>query len=216
MELYLLALLDAYVGPKPVVAEQARMQLLQDSEEEMVRKAIEDSAKGKVLYDGLYSAWLSYSALDFSDPPPALVSAVNEGTLQRALFDLMLGQRVKSFKLNRYSEVHIVRNWIKDFFTRQCVHMRPMPDREKLWWDGINSYQTSHSRWVSVELKEKGSLFSVLERWISDSDHLQQQLSTFEATTLVVNNPMDENRVFSQTIAQAAMNWIQVRLQIIA
>jgi len=216
MELYLLVLLDEYLGPKPVVAEQVRTQLLQDSEEEKVRQAVEDRVKGGVPCDGLYSAWLSYSALDFSDPPPALVSAVNEGTLQRALFDLMLGQRVKSFKLNYYSEVHMVRSWIKDFFSKQCVYMRPMPDTEKLWWDGINPLRTSHSGWVSGELKEKGSLFSVLERWIGDSDHLQQQLSTFEATTLVVNNPMDENRVFSQTTAQAAMNWIQVRLQTIA
>lgn len=212
----MVALLDAYISPKPVVAEHVRRQLLQDCEEEAVRRAIENAAKGNAIHDGLYSTWLSYSTLDFYRPSPALVSAVNEGTLQRALFDLMLGQRVKLFRLNYYSEVHTVRAWIKDFFQKRLLCMRPMPDTEKLWWDGVNPCRTSHSCWVSSKLKGQASFFSVLERWISDSDHLQRQLSSFEATTLLVNNPRDEGRVFSKTTAAVTMTWMKVQSQIIA
>jgi hypothetical protein len=207
-DLYLVALLDSYVGSKPVVAENVRRQLLRNEEEERVLQAVEDRAKGRPDVGDLYGAWTSYTALDFRNPSPALVRAVTNGILPRALFDLMLGQRVKTFKLNRFSEVHTVRNWIVSFFRLWCLEMHPIPDTTKLWWDGMDCSGSTHRCWVSREMNEDGDLFRVVECWLDDSNFLQSQLDNFEALVRLANN--QEECVLSKSDAVVFLRWMKV------
>ena len=86
---HLVALLDMYIGPTPVVTELVRKQLLRDEETEAIRMAIEKKAKGQDNARDLYSSWLTYSGLDFNNKSAALISLVNEAVLQRAMFDLV-------------------------------------------------------------------------------------------------------------------------------
>ena len=86
-----------------------------------------------------------------------------------------------------------------------------MPDTQFLWWDGIHPLRTRHSLLIPQELKEDNDLFSVFESWISDNEHLQNQLDAFEATTLLVNDPQSKNQVFSHTAAVGVIDWIKVR-----
>jgi len=70
--LYLASLLDMWVGPKPVVVEHVRKQLLRGDEQEEIQQAIEETLRGELDPTCTYVAWLSHSGLDFKNKPPVL------------------------------------------------------------------------------------------------------------------------------------------------
>src|ERR1700753_377951 len=210
-KLHLVSLLDLYVCPKPVVSEHVRQQLLRSPEVESIRSAIERKLKGEGSIDSLYSTWLSYSGISSSKNPSDLVSVIIRIIPQRALFDLMLGQRVKSFQLSCYSEVHEARALIVEFFAEYQTLMCPTPDLQRLWWDEIDPDRTSHTPWLSGVPRTDTDFLDVFDSWLGDSDHLQNWLDGFEAETKIVNNPRDRYPVFSEKNAIGTMDFAKVR-----
>jgi hypothetical protein len=210
--LHLVALLDLYVAPKPRVTEHVRRLLLLEEEGRTIQNAIEDGMKGRKSMKNLYTVWLTFTGLEFKRARPTVNVAIEEGVLQRAMFDLMLGQRVRSFQLNYYTEIHEVRSWVRGFFDAWSKEMGPAPVVDTLWWDDINPSRTPHRRWISTELGEDGGFASIFKSWFHDGEHLQLWLDEFEAKTLLVNNPQEEeNRVFSEETAAEVMKWAKVR-----
>jgi len=207
---YLAALLDVYVGPKPAVVDHVRQQLLQDEERDKILRAIEDRRMGRSHVTGEYTGWLSHSGLDFKKGEPDLTAAIDSNRLLRALFDLMLGRRAKSRQLGHYTEVHDARCLVRSFLVEHGNLMSSMQKIGKVWWDGINPIITPGKPWISTALRENGSFLSVFESWLSSGEHLQHWLDSFEAETVLVNNPEGTNRVFSATVAAEVLKWAKV------
>lgn len=200
-DLYLVSLLDEYVGSKPFVAEHVRQQLLREEEENRIRQAIENRREGRDVINGPYECWLSYSGVNFTNYSPDLADAVAGGHLLHALFDIALGQTVKIQMLNQYTEVHEVRRSIEAFFIKYSDRMSAEADPDELWWDKAYIPQAISRRWISTALKSNESFLSVLESWVSDSGSLQAWLENLEATTPLVNNPESMDRVLSESAA---------------
>lgn len=210
-EFNLVALLDNYVSPKPVVVELVRKQLLVEDEEQDVRQAIWNQIENRPLVQDEYRIWLSYSGIDFQSKSQGLVSIIKNSTLHRALFDLKLGHRVKSLQLGRYSEVHDARSIIESFFSEFKKLVRPV-ESSGLWWDGIDRTRTPPSPWTPEQLKLDPAFLVLLEIWIRDSIHLQESLDYLEWETRIVNNPHHFNQpVFSEAIAATFIEFMKVR-----
>lgn len=205
------ALLDAWIGPKPIVVDYVRRQLLQEKEKDAIQESIGRKLKGEGLPNNLYDVWFLYTGLDFKKKEPDLMEAVENNRLLWAFFDLLLGQRVKAYRLCRYAEIYaaraLIENFILDFGSRMMEPMEP----EFLWWDGIDNNGAPPEPWISVKLRDDGDFLLVFERWRKDSEHLQTWLDTFGADTLLVNNPDSEDRVFSETNAIEILKWAEVR-----
>lgn len=208
-QLYLVALLDAYLGPTPVIADFVREQLLSNTQEERIRSAIECRIKRSPANLGLYWRWLAYSGLDFTNKPCAAI--VERGLLQHALFDLTTARRVKWSQLNQYSLVQEVRALI-NFFLVEKNNLLERAELEHLWWDELEPVTTNQKPWGSVELRQNPEFILVMESWLEDGRLLQQWLDNFEAKTDTVNNPKKtESRVFSQMSAEVTMGLAKVR-----
>lgn len=184
-------LLDGYVGPAPVTAGFVREQLLSEEQAEEIREAIKDRVNDPGFTYGLYRTWLNRSGLDFENQPETLRDLIQEGVLQTSLFDLMLGPRVKSFQLARYSEVYQFRELIGDLIKERGGQSTG------LWWDGIDQTFTGHHPWVSTELRQDPNFILIAESWLRDAKELQGWMDHLEANTPMVNNPQSPNRVFS-------------------
>jgi len=210
-DFHLVALLDTYVGPTPIVSELVRRQLLGQEEAERIRGAIERQAKGHASGRDLYSSWLSRSGLDFKTKSIALAEAINSGTLQRAMFDLTMGQRVKSFQLGQYTEVHQVRRLIEDVLEDDHSPRWTsfVEGSGTLWWDEINP-RLSHSPWVSSKLSKDADFIPLLETWVKDGEELQGWLDRFELETKLHQNPMSQYPVFSAASAQEIVDFAKV------
>lgn len=211
-EFNLITLLDKYVGPTPVVVELVRRQLLADSEEERVRKAITDHIKGNRLTECEYSVWLWYSGIDFRKESPGLPSIIQRSILQRAMFDLKLGQRIgKSIQASRYSEFREARHIIEAFFLEFSEAVRPVIP-SKIWWDEVGRGNIFSSPCVTQQVKRDPGFVQVLEAWVNDSDQLQESLDFLERHTRIVNNPDRlSQRVFSEAVAVKVTKFMEVR-----
>jgi len=203
-------MLDEYVAPKPMVAGYVRRQLLCNGEESRIQAAILDAQGGQSTTE-LYSTWLSYSGLDLTDAEsPVIDAVVSNRLLLHTLFDLMLGERVKAFILNGYTEIHDVRASIQSFLTAWVDFMEPAADPRSPWWDGIERLLNPSRYWLSIRLRHHSDFSSVFRSWLDDSSHLQTWLARFEEETLLVNNPKDADRVFSESNAMEVMDWAKV------
>lgn len=203
--IHLVTLLDMYIGPTPTVTELVQRQLLHPGEAERIRTAVERRAKGDGATGTLYSTWLSHSGLDFNTKPTNLVKIVNSGDLHWAMFDLMLGQSVKSFHLNHYSEVHEVRGMMERFLHEYNPPMALEPDTEKLWWDEIDPNQIAHSPWIPKTLRADSDFVPLLESWLNDSRNLQHWLDDRESWEDNLHNPMGQYPVVSPSTATRIM-----------
>lgn len=211
-DFYSVALLDAYVAPTPVVADFVREQLLQEEERREILRAIRDKKERRDSTNTLYDVWLSYAGLDFNRQGPAINDVIKRGLLTRALFDLALGQSVKSFMMSRYTEIHSVRAMFLFFFDKWKDLISPAPDPQRLWWDGVYDGRVPDQRlWLPIELKNDTTFLLVLESWLSDGESLQSWLDSMEAETPLVNNPGDVCQVFSESVAVEIMKWAKVR-----
>lgn len=211
--LHLAALLDLYVAPKPEVNDQVHCQLLREEERRAVQGAIDEEISGGGDGDTLYDVWLSFSGLDLRASRLSVRALVRDGILHRALFDLTAGHYVKSLQLGHYTEVHEVRALISGFFATWSNCMDPALATDPLWWDGIDPDSIPHKPWISKELQEDDDFLPVLKTWLRDCDSLQVWLNCFEKDTLLVNNPEEDHRVFSQKAAAHTLNFAKVRGQ---
>lgn len=210
-DLYIVALLDEYVAPKSVVAGYVRRQLLHVEEERRIKGIICERQNGRDHGGGLYHISLTHSGLEFDKEDPPLKVAIESGLLLHALFDLNLCHRVKIHMIKHYTEVHEVRAKMKLFFLDQSNSTPPTMELDQRWWDGISPKCLIQDPWMSTELKQRRWLVPLLESWLDDSEHLQSWLDHFEATTRIVNNPLDEDRVFPQCVAIRLMKTTKVR-----
>jgi hypothetical protein len=212
-DLHVVSWLDVYVAPKPTVARLVREQLLLDEERSEIERAIKGRTNWENGTNGLYEVYLSHTGLDSKSEDPLVREAIDGHLLRDALFDLTLGQRVKSFQLGHYyMEVHEIRQWIEDFVIKYRRKMTSASASSSLWWDGIYPSQPPRPRWISMQLREDPDFFPVLESWLSDSGHIQNWLSSFEKETRLVNSPRtEEGRVFSEMTAIEIMKWAKVR-----
>jgi len=210
-DLYLVALLDEYVAPQPTVADNVRKQLLREEEVHSIRQAIDNRREGQCDLDGnYYERWLWYSGIDFHDEDSNLPNIIACGDLLHALFDLMLGQSVKTHMLNHYTEFHKARCTVQSFFIKFADRMSASVDPDRLWWDGSFVSQSPDKPWISTPLKNHSKFLSILESWLDDSRFLQIWLSNYEAETPLVNNPKDASRVFSESNAITILQWAKV------
>ena len=210
-DLYLVALLDEYVAPQPVVANYVRKQLLQEDEKNVIQQAIDNAREGQHDLNGTYGRWLWYSGIDFDSQASNLPNVIARGDLLCALFDLMLGQSVKIHMLNHYTEFHEVRCTIESFLIKFASMMSTEPTPGKLWWDGTFVSQSPDERWITTSLKNHADFFPILESWVEDSTYLQNWLQDYEAETPSVNNPKGLDRVFSEPMAIKVLQWLKVR-----
>lgn len=209
-DLHIVALLDLYLGPMPEVSQLVRRQLLREKDVESIRQAIESAAKGAGPLEPPYTLWLSCSGLEFTDKPAALVSLVASGELQHALFDLTIGLRARSFQLNRYTEVHEVREMMEHFFV-EFEELVGWGGNGNLWWDGISSERTSHQHWLTTRLRGEPRFIPILESWLSDNEDLQFWLDDYQNSSPIVNNPTSPDRVFSYNDGMAITEFAKVR-----
>lgn len=208
-DFYFVALLDAYTGPTPVVSELVQRQLLQPEEAETIREAVKRQAKGNSSDGSLYSGWLSHSGLDFEKKSTALADIVESGALQRAMFDLTMGQRVKSFQLGKYTEVHRVRRLIEDVLSDYRRWTSFAKGSEKLWWDEIDP-GLSHSLWANEKLRVDVDFVPLLESWVEDGEELQGWLDRFELETKLHQNPTGQHPIFSAATAVEIVRFAKV------
>ena len=212
-ELYLVALLDEYIGPTPVMAEFVRAQLLSEVQMERIREAVEDKVKGESNFEGPYQTLLEHSGFCVMKNPSHAVSVIERGIIHNALFDLMTARRVKLLQTKGYSDVHEARALIKLFFVKNQEFLEDA-NLDRLWWDEAESIETDHKPWTHEELRQNPKFVLVVESWLKDSELLQTFLDRFEGDTPVVNNPRSENRVFSHEIAVHTIAFSEVRYQI--
>lgn len=211
-ELHLIVCLDAYVGPAAVVDDFVRKQLTSEEQMELIQDAIHNRIDNLADIPGLYSFLLSCSGLDFEKKSRAVLSIIEQGILQRALFDLMTFHRVKWSQLLCYSHVHEFRTIIQEFLLEyRNLGLLERVNLNKLWWDSQEPVPTTPKPWVSPELYQDPDFALVLQSWLSDGQELQRWLDEFAAKTTTVNNPKYQNRVFSHTIATKAIEFAKVR-----
>ena len=210
-DLNLVALLDLYVAPTPVVTELVRGQLLRIDEVEGIREALRARINGEILTENRYFEWLSHSGLDFQDLTPELLSVFNRKVIHRALFDLQLGRAVKSEMVNGYSEVAEVRLAIEELI---CRNDEAVSAQELLgiWWDRAGLQESGHKSWVKEAVKREPRFATLAEMWVEDSHELQEWLDSFESMTAVVNSPGSlDCRTFSESTAVAIVCFTKVR-----
>lgn len=210
-DLYLVALLDEYVGSKPVVADYVREQLLREDERNAIGRAIDSRREGRADPDGQYDCWLRHSGIDFTDEERDLANAIAGGHLLRALFDLTLGRSIRTRMLNNYTEFREVRRAVRAvfFMAHQTISL---PDLDRLWWDEAYISKTPEKRWISIPLKSHSAFLPILESWLKDSEYLQTWLTNYEAETPIVNNPRStvEKRAFSGSTAVELLKFVKV------
>lgn len=211
--LHLTVLLDKLIDPVPVVSDLVRKQLLHHTEMEAIRTAIEDQVKGKVGCQSLYSNWLSYSGIDFQKTV-CLSSIISEGKLQRALFDLTLGSRVKSFKLGFCLEVQEIRESILGFLADFSYLLDTrLTQGKSFWWDETCPERNPPMRYISPLLEQDPDFVKVFELWIQDSERQQSWLDDFLGTTPFVVSRSLASPVVSEEKAVETVRFAAVSSQ---
>lgn len=209
-DIYFASLLDEYVGPRPVVANYVRKQLLRGEEDWHITSAILDRQEGGGELNSSYDCWLWYSGIDFAAGGRDLANAIASRDLRNALFDLTLDQGVHARMLSHYTEFHEARRAIEGFLSRFSDWVSPRSSIHGLWWDGALVPQAPDRHWVSTPLRNHSGFLPVLESWLEDSRDLQACLETFAAETPSVNNPGSPSPVFSESAAAEALKLAKV------
>lgn len=193
-----------------MVVDFVRQQLLQSEERFSIRSVIRARLRGESSPENIYDIWLSYSAIDVEKNQATFVDEDGLELLTHSLFDLLLGTVVKSFHLDHYSEIHAVRDAISSFIAKWSSSTFQRQEEHGLWWDGVSPQRSPSKPWISLELREDCRFFSLFEIWLEDGEQLQTWLGEFEAKTVLVNNPQDITRVFSEENATEVSSWAKV------
>lgn len=191
--------------------ELVRKQLLKTEEEDRIFEAIRAKIDGKALTGNMYFTWMSYSGLNFKEPTAALLSLVNRRVIHRSLFDIQLGQTVKSVILNRYTEVRDARLTIEEFLCNEAKFVSASALFE-IWWDRLGLLETNYTSWAPWEVKNEPKFATLVEVWLEDSDSVQRCLDFFESTKIFTNNPLGlSHPVISEKNALKLIGFAKVR-----
>jgi hypothetical protein len=208
-ELHLVSLLEKYLSLYPRVTALVRAQLMTVDHKGAITEALHRVTNLFHVIDTPYDTLLNHTCLEWHDEQ--LVTQVSPD-LPSAMFDLMLGERVRKMLLNRYSDIHSVRACIEDFIDIWVDDLEPHSKGMELWWDGVSADAAPHERWVSRGLREDRDLETLLKSWGEDNRSLQDWLRRFERTTTLANNwGEDGSWVFSEEAAIHIMAFAKVR-----
>ena len=201
-------LLNIYLGPEPEVWSFVRNQLITRNEEERIRKAIQKARVGQGTLESIYDGYLLRTHLNIRKISS---SEVGLEALVGALFDLELGDRVKRLQLNRYSDVHEIRELIDNFVSKWRGGAVRSYTAGSIWWDGVNKARTSYMPWTSPNLAKEKDFYAVFRRWIHDSDSLQTWLDGLGGSPALVNNLQSSSgHVFSMEAASLIVDLAKV------
>lgn len=207
-QFYVAALLHQYLAQDVFVADPVRVQLMTNEQKDGMTQALRKIGKAWRDLDTDYDRLLNFSALDWSD-----VNEVENSLprVRRAMFDLMLGDETRRIQLNRYQEVHAIRNLIHAFYVAHGEFLHPRCEQGTLWWDEIKADETPRKPWVSLELARDRSLGELVYSWSTDNGWLQRWLRNYERAGILKNNrPEEDFGVFSETSAVAIMDFAKV------
>ena len=201
-------LLSGYIGPEPEVSTLVREQLTTDAERATIRKAVAAVMGGVQKMETPYDIYLRRTNLNIVE----IVMDIGIEPLAEAMFDLNLGDRVKRLQLNRFSDVHEVRECVEWFVSRWRSGMVGGHGGWTIWWDGIDPSFTPHAHWLSKGLEEDPDFYTVFGRWQDESDRLQRWLDDLESSPAVVNNVASGmDTIFSANMALTVMALAGVR-----
>ena len=215
-ELYLVAMLDEYIAPEPVVAGFVRTQLLRHESDMAIRQAVQQHQRGEhpTFAGEFYYTCLSYTGLDFNSENPALAAAVSKGLLHHHLFDLGLGRYFKASRIQRYAEFHTIRESISWLISKwaDAGMLLVDVDSDCLWWDVHYRVTSRELPWVSVAVQKHPGFYAVFDSWLEASNQLQVQLAEYEKGTMAVNDPDSVDRFLPESVAIKALELAEVRV----
>lgn len=201
-------LLSVYLGPEAEVASFVREQLITEDEEAAIRGSIQKAAGRNKKLESTYDSYFSRTNLNASD----VLSELGMEGFVEVVFDLELGNRVKSLKLGQYSDVHELRRAIEEFVLKWRGGEGGSYVTGSLWWDGIDSSGTPNAQWISTSLARDRDFYTVFGRWLEDSSFLQSWLDGLgESSGLANNRESTKGLVFSLEAASRIMDLAKVR-----
>ena len=223
-DLHLVSLLQKYLSPPPIVTDLVRGQLMTPNQDNDITMALNWVPIGT---GNPYEAILDHTCIWWGDQgtPNAVPSDLPTG-----LFDLMLGDRIRTLLLENYTDTHIIRGCIRHFVNLYDHKTVPRstpeglwsdgamqrvshpPEDWKFWWDGFGEGAIRHERWVSKRLGEDTDLEVLLRAWDHDNETLQNWLGEHEKAVALANS-WDQERdwVFSEEEAIKVISFVKVR-----
>jgi hypothetical protein len=205
---HLAGLLHEYLAQDAFVPSFVREQLTTNEQKDQITDALRKVGKKWRSLDTDYDRFVNFSGVDWSD-----ANEVDKAMpmIRRAMFDLMLGDETRRIHLNRYQEVHAVRNLIHAFFVGHVEFLHPRCEQGSLWWDEIKPESSARKQWVSPGLAGNDIFSTLVFSWLADNFQLQRWLRAYEHTGILKNNrPQDDVGVFSEDSAVAIMGFAKV------
>jgi hypothetical protein len=201
-------LLDQYLAQDTFVADFVRDQLITNTQQDYITEAFRKLLKHWRDLETDYDRFANFSGLNWYDEEEAYRAMAR---VRNAMFDLMLGDETRRINLNRYQEVHAVRNIVHEFFVEQGQHLHPRCEHGSLWWDEIKPDGSPRKQWVSPDLAANAEFGELVFSWSADSFGLQRWLRDYEHKGLLKNNPLEEDAgIFSGSSAAAIMAFAKV------
>jgi hypothetical protein len=208
MDLYLVSLLQEYVTPEPFVADFVREQLITDEQKDALTVSIRQVTRIWRTISTPYDAFVNYTGLDWRKE-----GEVDElmPVIRGAMFDLMLGDRVRRMLINRYKEVDAVRRRFEYLISVHKAFVESRCEDMSIWWDRADVDAVPVKRWASSSLAEDGDFAEVVLSWLEDGRKLQNWLREYEQKGVLVNNLTQENEgVFSEEAAVETLGFAKV------
>jgi hypothetical protein len=208
-DLHLVSLLQKYLIPPPRVTDLVHTQLMTVDQKDDIIVALRQVMKLWRMVDTPFDALLNHTCLDWNNEK--LVEQVFP-SLPSAMFDLMLGDKIRRLLLDQYSDVHSIRDCIETFMRIWSDDLEPRSQPAEIWWDGVRANAVPHKRWVSRSLGEDQDFETLVDSWAHDNKYLQVWLRGFEKTTNLANNwGKGGEQVFSEETAIEVMKFAKVR-----
>jgi hypothetical protein len=207
-QFHVAGLLHEYLEQDTFVPGFVREQLITNEQKDKITEALRKVRKEWRSLDTNYDRFANFSSLDWYDE-----NEVDQVTpmIRRAMFDLMLGDETRRIHLNRYQEVHTVRDLIHAFFVGHIKFLHPRCEQESLWWDEIQPDNSPRKPWVSPDVAGNVNFSKLVFSWSTDSSQLQQWLRDYEQKGILKNNRLEGDvGVFSGDSAAAIVGFAKV------
>lgn len=207
-QFYVAGLLHEYLSQDTFVPGYVRKQLLTNIEHDAISEAFRKVKKRWRDLETDYDRFVNFSGLDWRDEDDTHDAIP---LLRTAMFDLMLGDETRRINLNRYQEVHVVRNIVHGLLVELADLLHPRCEHGSLWWDEIKLDDSPRKQWVSQELAADPRFGELVSSWSMDSFRLRVWLRDYERRSVLKNNPQEEEEgIFSESSAIAIMAFAKV------
>ena len=207
-QFHVAGLLHDYLAQDFLAVDFVRDQILTNTQKDAITEALRKVGKNWRDLVTDYDRFANFSGLDWG----------NQNEIDRvmpwirsALFDLTLADETRRIHLNRYQEIHTVRNVIHAFFVDHVNFLHARCEPGSLWWDEIKLGDSPRKQWVSPHLASSKDLGKLVFSWSTDSLELQRWLRDYERWGLLRNNRREQSvGVFSGNSAAAIMSFAKV------